>query len=436
MGFKNITKKIYLLLSCLVVTVSLVNVSPYQASAINCDTSFFSGNDILHLACGDQQSNTCVASGSLTAPAPTSLVGSEKAEKVWNYFIARGLTPIAAAGAMGNIEQESPGFNPWAGENGNSSIVKTLINVGFGLIQWTNTGGNPQGRRYGVMEYMESKGITLNATDQSQTDKAILEQLNWLWDGEYGGMTWQEEVNAESKIDGDTSINFRADNTGNGSALLFHKLVERSADGAKGLQERIDSAQKYFDMFASGSGCGETIQDGGLTEEQAKKLMIEYGRNTNNESVIAMNSGSGRPGAGCRGGPLSNCVSFTAFFVNKFTNLDYGGGNGNQVVSRLQSKGAKTGSTPKPFAVFSNGLNTAAGHTGIILGIEGDKLIVGHASCSHPGTGPGNGLKSGMGAGYIIVGTVDTGALSYKDKPVYAYPDEVDTNAILKYINE
>ncbi|NCU38889.1 hypothetical protein EOL96_07625, partial [Candidatus Saccharibacteria bacterium] len=43
----------------------------------------------------------CVTAGDLTAPAPTSLTGETNAEKVWNYFIQRGLTPVAAAGAMG-----------------------------------------------------------------------------------------------------------------------------------------------------------------------------------------------------------------------------------------------------------------------------------------------------------------------------------------------
>lgn len=397
---------------------------------------FFSNNDIPFFdICGDGGTGgACAAgAGTLTSPAPTKLVGGSNAEKVWNYFIGRGLTPIAAAGAMGNLEQESAGFNPWAGEGGNTTINKGVLQVGFGIIQWTNTGGNTQGRRYGVMTHMEKNGLKLDATDKSQNDKALLAQLNWLWDGEYGEMTWQKAVNAEKKVDGDPSKSFQENNTGNGSTLVFHKLVERSGDGTAGKQERIDSAKAFLKKFGNGTqGCGSA--EGGLTEEQAKKLMMNYGENKGNDSIKAMNSGPGKPGTTCNGGPLSNCVSFSAFFINKFTNLKYRGGNGNDVVGNLAAAGAKTGNQPRLYAVFSNGFGTVAGHTGIILGIEGSKLIVGHASCSSPGSGRGDGTQNGGGAGFVKVGTIDAGVLLYTDKPTFAYPDTVDTKAIEAYI--
>lgn len=162
---------------------------------------------------------------------------------------------------------------------------------------------------------------------------------------------------------------------------------------------------------------------------------MNYGENRNNDSITAMNAGPGKPGTGCNGGPLSNCVSFSAFFINKFTDLRYQGGNGNDVVDRLAAAGATTGNEPRLYAVFSNGFGTSAGHTGIILGIQGDTLIVGHASCSHPGSGRGDGTREGGGAGYVITGTIDAGALSYTDQPLFAYPSEVDVQAIQAYIN-
>ena len=184
------------------------------------------------------------------------------------------------------------------------------------------------------------------------------------------------------------------------------------------------------------SGCaGETLTDGGLTEDQAKKLMMNYGENRGGDSVKAMNSGTGKPGTGCDGGALSNCVSFSAFFMNKFTNLRYRGGNGHSVVKNLAAAGASTGKTPKLYSVFSNGFNTSAGHTGIILGIKGDNLIVGHASCSHKGMGRGDGTKDGGGAGFIKVGTVSKGVLLYVDDPIFAYPEDVDVQKIEEYIS-
>ena len=405
-----------------------------SVSAVGFDETFYERNDILFY---DPTATECsAASGTLGSPAPTQLTGANNPEKVWNYFTARGLTPIGAASAMGNMEQESSAFDPWAGESGNRTISKEVLMVGFGIIQWTNTGGNSQGRRYGVMKHLEDNGVALNASDLSQADQALLLELNWLWDGEYGKMTWQEQVNAETTVDGNASVRFQDDNTGNGGAMVFHKLVERSGDDTAEKQQRIDSAKKYLDQFgtsSSGSSCAG-VAEGGLTEEQAKKLMMNYGDNRNNDSITAMNSGVGRPGTGCNGGALSNCVSFSAFFLNKFTNLRYQGGNGNDVVSKLASAGAQTGSEPRPFAVFSNGFGTAAGHTGIILGVQGDQLIVGHASCSSSGNGRGDGTKAGGGAGWIEVGTISR-TLLYSDPPTFAYPSEVDTQALEAYVN-
>ena len=442
----HILKTSILSLIALTIAVSsLANVFVFSAQtyAAGCSeeekearADFFSSNDVPYFeVCGDGGTGgVCSAgSGSLTGPAPTQLGGESNPEKVWNYFIGRGLTPVAAAGAMGNMAQESAGFDPWAGEGGNKTISKTVQQVGFGIIQWTNTEGNSQGRRYAVMTHMEKSGLTLDATNKSQNDKALLAQLNWLWDGEYGAMTWQKAVNAETKVDGDPSKSYGANNTGNGSTMVFHKLVERSGDGTSGKQERIDSAKSFLKKFGNSSeGC--TSAEGGLTEEQAKKLMMNYGENKNNDSIKAMNSGPGKPGTTCNGGPLSNCVSFSAFFINKFTDLKHRGGNGNKVVDNLAAAGAKTGNQPRLYAVFSNGFNTEAGHTGIILGIQGSKLIVGQASCSNPGSGRGNGLQEGGGAGFIKVGTIDSGALLYTDKPKFAYPDNVNTKAIEAYI--
>ncbi len=378
------------------------------------------------------------AAGTLGSPAPSELTGANNPEKVWNYFIARGLTPVGAASAMGNMEQESSAFDPWAGESGNKTISKEAMGVGFGIIQWTNTGGNSQGRRYGVMKHLEDNGVRLDASDLSQADQALLLELNWLWDGEYSGMTWQDQVNKETTVDGDPNKSFSDDNTGNGGAMVFHALVERSGDGAPGKKERIESAKKFLEQFGNsitgtgGSGCSAAV-DGGLNVEQAKQFMMKYGENIGNDSITAIRSGVGRPAEDCNGGALSNCTSFSAFFLNKFTDLKYQGGNGNEVVKNLEKAGAKSGIEPQVYSVFSNGKSSGAGHTGIILGKDGDNWIVGHASCSSPGSGKGDGTEDGGGAGWVEVGPLPS-ALLYSDQATYAYPGTIKTTEIQSYI--
>ena len=245
---------------------------------------FYSQNDIQFIDPCESGGACASGIGTLTGPPPTSLRGEDNAEKTWNYFRDRGLSPIAAAGAMGNIEHES-GFNPWIGESGSTSISPSTMGVGFGLIQWTNTDGNANGRRAGIINAMQTAGINLgniNQNDQAQTDIALMTQLNWLWDGEYKEMTWQEPVNNETKIDGDTNIasyhpaysSQRAESqVDNGTTLLFHALVERSGDTPSMLQERVDGAKAWLDKF-SGGGPGGDCATGGTTDivEMAKKV--------------------------------------------------------------------------------------------------------------------------------------------------------------------
>lgn len=436
-----------------VVPVVSVNSSVYAEDDCVEDKKFLNANYINdYTKCGPESTyaQACLEGGSLTGPAPTSLKGESNAEKVWNYFTERGLSPVAAAGAMGNIEQES-GFNPWIGEAGNSSIDKTLIKVGFGLIQWTNTGGNTQGRRYQVMKYLEDNGVKLDATNPSQNDTSLLYQLNFLWDVEYGRMTWQEEVNAETTIDGDTSVaSFNKayssqrlkPQTGNGSTMVFHSLVERSNDNPGQLQERIDAAEAYLEQFGgSNASCITNVSMGnaGLTLEQAKKFMMQYGKNTNGFSA----SMTGILWNMCNGGG-SNCVTFSHFFNNTFTDLNStpGMGNGKDIVPSLVARGAASGSDPRLFATFSSGSSASnskyntLGHTGIVLGIQNGMLITGHASCGSRGIGEGNGTY-GTGAGFVLTGAPnDPKTFFYYNNINYAYPSNVNEEAIMEFIQK
>ena len=92
-----------------------------------------------------------------------------------------------------------------------------------------------------------------------------------------------------------------------------------------------------------------------------------------------------------------------------------------------------TGQTPKVGAIFSwNG--GRYGHTGVVLGIHGDTVIVGQASCSGPGKGRGDGTQSGGGSGFIRVGKInETKAWLGRLPDEFAYP-EVDMSAVASYV--
>ena len=185
---------------------------------------------------------------------------------------------------------------------------------------------------------------------------------------------------------------------------------------------------------ASGGSVSGEISDGGLTFEQAKQFMRNYGANKNGSSKAATDA----LWDFCNGGG-SNCVTFSAFFLNKFTSTYVGTtpGNGYEVVGNLGAKGVSTGTTPKPFAVFSWS-NGGYGHTGVILGIQNGEYIVGHASCSNQGRGEGTGGDGtsdgrGSGSGFVLKSSDLHTALLGGGTPTFAYPT-VDTNKISQYL--
>lgn len=378
---------IFLAIAMLV--ISLIPLPSY-AQAPNCDLEFYSQNDILfYNPCSSDSCSSSAAAGSLNSPGPSSLIGESNEEKTWNYFIARGLTSIGAAGAMGNISHES-GFRVSAEEYSGGG--------GFGLIQWTGP------RRTKLEAAAAAANINL-----SDNDQALLFQLDYLWDGEYGTITWQEQVNAEESVDGDTyKASFNSDfssqrtptQEGNGSTMVFHALVERSNDvpteaerrsGSGVLRGRIDKANEFltqFDGSAARGSCG-AISAGGLTWEQAvavgKKLVDEW--NTVYCGSTAVTTG-GNPGGYCNW--TSGYCTAGAAWMAAVTAPDPGRvpgiPNGVLVADRLVSSNpevyvaaAADGSNLQPFSVWSFGDGSQGGHpghTGTIVGIGEDGSII------------------------------------------------------------
>lgn len=345
---------------------------------------FYGSSDVPPFSDPCNSGGTCaVASAGSTQ---SQLRGGSNAEKVWNYFIGRGLSPIAAAGAMGNIEQES-GFDPWVNEGGNS--------IGFGLIQWSYE------RRTKVENALRAAGIT--EYTQATSEKGLLIQLDYLWQEQ--NQTW-EPLKAETKVNGDTSVNplSAAANVGNGSALYFHASVERSNDKPAQLQERVDSAQAYLDQFGggasssggvvttsstncSGSG-GAGLMSGGMDLTKAQALMQEYITSPEVDKLVGEQSGV----CGANQGWRANCVTFSKYFLRKFTTIEPAPADGKDVVrnTKATNPGTESGPTPKAYSVFSysgGNATTEFGHTGVVLAVDAAKgtMIIAEANCNAAG---------------------------------------------------
>lgn len=362
-----------ILLSSITSALSVTSrVSAFDCSeaGIEARNQFQSDNNIpFHDPC--EGSGTCSAGGSAGGSAPTQLQGGTNAEKSWNYFIARGLTPVAAAGAMGNIEQES-GFSASAVESNG---------IGLGIIQWSFD------RRTKLEAAAAAAGVNL-----SDNDSALLFQLNYLWDGEYGKTTWSDVVNKETKIEGDTTVNSMSAeaNVGNGSTLYFHAAVERSADTPSMLQHRIDNAKGFLEQFGGGGAAGNNCggSSGSMTLEQGTQLMQDYITGTEAETLVPEQI----PYCTSNQGWKANCVTFSMYFLRKFTTLNVVSADGKNIVSRNKAAnpGVESGSTPKPMSVFSYSGGDASeqyGHTGVILNVDTTKgtMIIAEANCDAAG---------------------------------------------------
>ena len=149
-----------------------------------------------------------------------------------------------------------------------------------------------------------------------------------------------------------------------------------------------NNTQASCDVCAGESGNGGAVS-GGLSMEQAKALMKKY-----RELPSSQWKTYNLTGYSCPGGPVANCVSFSNYFVQKYTT--YGkavGGDGGVYAKNLASKaGLDHGNEPRPYAVFSKATgstmcgNHLCGHTGVVLNVdkERNKILIGEAGCSMP----------------------------------------------------
>ena len=178
----------------------------------------------------------------------TGIYGGTIQEKVWFALKDAGVSDVAAAGAMGNIDYESGGMNPSLVEGGYNEN-----NGGIGICQWTNNRRGTKGRNAQLKAYAASKGVTWQDED-TQVEFLIAELTgtgpasgyaesgfqasNRGYYGEnYSKDAWASVPEDESKIEYATRA--------------FAATFERpnSKDFHNSMPERIRRAQKYYAEF-------------------------------------------------------------------------------------------------------------------------------------------------------------------------------------------
>lgn len=152
----------------------------------------------------------------------SSYAGNTVAEKVWNFLISNGYSEIAVAGVMGNIHQESGGFNPDIVENGGSG-------EGIGLIQWSF------GRRDKLEAYAQAMGKPWSDVDL---------QLDYLLMELQGGSEYAEDGWNGSR---QHQQNWENAETVEEAAIIFEDGFERA--GTPMIENRIHWANIYYEQY-------------------------------------------------------------------------------------------------------------------------------------------------------------------------------------------
>ena len=142
----------------------------------------------------------------------TDLVGSDNAEKVWNFFKKQGFSAEATAGIMGNFQRES-GMNPAITEIGNG--------IGFGLAQWSFE------RRTKLENWSKENNLDV-ASLTAQLNFTIEEMKNI----QFGSKSFEDFKNIRDVSE---------------ATELFERYFERA--GVVALAERLKFAEAFYRQY-------------------------------------------------------------------------------------------------------------------------------------------------------------------------------------------
>ncbi len=187
---------------------------------------------------GNYTQDNAIDPSNLFIPCNTSanLVGNTNEEKIWNYLLSKGYTKIAAAGIMGNWQQES-GFLPNNVQNGMGYSDEDYTNgVNSGTINRDSFGNDKRG--YGIAQwtYYTRK---LGLYDYKNEKKVGIDDLGMQL--EYYGI--EATTTLFDIVNNATSPECAADK--------FHDIYEGSADATT--RTRQKNAKDIYDRYVNGA---------------------------------------------------------------------------------------------------------------------------------------------------------------------------------------
>ncbi|RWZ78105.1 MAG: hypothetical protein EOT04_02910 [Candidatus Chaera renei] len=212
----------------LLLTAAMVFTASWLAWPLAAQANdFYSENDILFYDKNAPKPTTCLGT--------VALAGSTYAEMAYNYFVGKGLSPVQAAGIMGNLQAES-GINPKRVQgtqtpSGDRDFIVVDGKTGYGIAQWTSAG-----RQQGLLDAAKAVG-------KPESDMAV--QLDYLW----------QELNAAYKNNTLTPLLSATDIVQ--ATAIFMKNFERPADdSAAAVKARSELSMAWLVKYGSAAPTG------------------------------------------------------------------------------------------------------------------------------------------------------------------------------------
>lgn len=343
------------------------------------------------------------------------------AKIIYSYLKSLHMSDVNIAGILGNWEAES-GIDPYSVETVSSEpgqigpAKQAVLNrvdhdYGIGLGQWTS------GRNIMLRNYAKDKGkewsdiylqLAFFTAGDNPGDVAVFKGMitdslgspakaavhyhdKWersadrsmdkriaaaeKWAGLLSG--WSVDSSVKSKVEDisgglelDTASSSDSRSSGRQAASSMFRGI-RSTFGRMFNQCRTDTGQR---------GSGGAPPAGGMDEAQAERMLDDY-KSHGHADLMSYYHGSG-PGM-CKGDYVPNCVSFTWWFLRFKANYTgvHTGGNGGEVAAGFgPANGLPVSNTPEVYSVFSSyEWGGSIGHTGIVVGSDGDRILVAEA---------------------------------------------------------
>lgn len=222
----NIFKKTTRILINLIIILAILQIGlpqkSYAAKDI-CDQGYLRNLGVINLSCVTD--STCGDSSVTSADLP----GGDNPEKIWNFFIQKGLKPSQAAGFLGNMQAESR-FNPrqieiaYSEKPHESDDLPPPVNSkgqpGYGLIQWTSLG-----RRDRLKEKVDTDPQKRKAGDITLQLELVWEELN----GPYKNSTLIPVQNSTTATQSSTiiTLNYEIPSNKQAQAVIRAKESEK-----------------------------------------------------------------------------------------------------------------------------------------------------------------------------------------------------------------